>query len=521
MKRYHHLEVGDKDILSNLYIVNQKHTGHDANKSSVKSITKNKKIEITVLEDDNDHHSTKTINNNNSSSDTSKEEEQQKDVTLNTTSSNNNNNNNKKFNSTDTICSICPRCFIGYCTSECFKRHNERCTGLFYEEQYRDNLKAMDKIDPKDSLALIKKMKEIYNREDSILDSLMNDKDEDRLDEYDDDDNNDVDEDDDGDNDDVDLSKLNLDEMSEEQLLSLLTKEEIDEFHQSMKDGTIGDRLEPWNPWWTDIIKDKQHNDVVINRVKPKIVDITDIGNVDQSTPTTTPLQPTTTTTNTLSPLIHPNIPALSTIFPNKPSDYLYNHIVDIIYCYCFLMRRFNGEWGYLSFKEDNCDKDKDRDTDIDSLSELCDECSVIIELSIILKRTEAKTVFTSLDQILETLLHSTHQLKSIGSGNDLYFSLFVLEDTSNVMSTKQSILASLSHMYRHFNWLNRSLANPKHKQQQADQLFKLTINFATQKLLFFMAWCNDQPESNFQSLSNKILDFFIKKRKLSKQNNK
>ncbi|GAM25821.1 hypothetical protein SAMD00019534_089960 [Acytostelium subglobosum LB1] len=388
-----------------------------------------------------------------------------------------------KVNKTSQVCSICskqfslyscPRCFIGYCSSECFKQHNARCTTQFYEQQLQDGLRTMNKVDPKDSLALLKRMKHIYEREDEAFDRLTRDDNDDFEDDEDDDDE-------DGDDELVDISSLKLDEMTEEQLLSLLTEDEIKEFRQSIIDGTIADKLEQWTPWWTQSI------------TTPKIQEL------DATTTSTNSTIPTTST-----------IPALRTIFPGTPSPMLYHHLVDIIYCYCFAMRRFNGEWGSASFKPNANDSGLS-----DELETMIDECNVILELSTVLRRTSVKAPpMDSLDTVLSRVLANTHSFKHLDvATDDVYFSMFILEDVSQLLKHRGRVLAALSHLHRHLSSIDHGLG--ARATDDVDQSFKQSIRFATQKLWFFMAWCNEQPDEPFNMQSICVQQYFNRQRRI------
>ncbi|EGG14561.1 hypothetical protein DFA_12337 [Cavenderia fasciculata] len=452
-RQRHHLDFTDDGISSVLKIIdNNKQT--ISNTSTERTITKNKAIKIQVIDQQGD------------------EEKEEKDVNINVNS--NGSNDLRTKSGLCTICNhqftvySCPRCFIGYCSSQCFKQHNEKCTDSFYETQVREGLESIDKSTPSEALNLLKKMKKIYDREDNIYDSLIDDNDQEDEDDHDVVEQNDGNEQDDREEEEpIDLSKLNLDDMSEEQLLALLTKEEIEEFHRSIQDGSISNTIEEWVPWW--IQKEQQQQTTKIIEIQEKDDDIVDDEDDDDI------------------PDIYENIVPLSKIFPGNPSSTLINNLLDIV--------RFNGDWGSKT-------KTTKGETEYD-IGELVDGCNTILEISTTLNKSTCQRIFNSASESLQNILSMTNKF----DGNN-YNTTFILEDVSSIFTDKKYILALLSHCHKLFNQsfdlLNQTINNNNRPTTTTNETTTTTttttttndqkmtlqlIRFATNKLSFYLSW--------------------------------
>ncbi|KAF2077484.1 hypothetical protein CYY_001183 [Polysphondylium violaceum] len=373
---------------------------------------------------------------------------------------------------------ICPRCNISYCSSSCFKSHSENCTRGFYEEQVRDNLKAIDKVDPKDAIGFLKRIKEIYQVEDSKFEELVSNS----LNIDDDDDDDDGDDgDDDQEDDSIDISKISS--MTNEQLLALLSPSEIQEFYQSIKDGSISRLLDNWVPWWET--EQQQQDNVKIREIKEKGQEEKENG--------------------LYIPSVHNEIPPLSKIFPNSPSESLYFHLLDILYCYCYLMRSYYGEWALDFFK------DSFEQVDQDNIEQTLEGCEMILQLTTVLLPPTKSTIEqlskqTSTPIILTSLLEKTHTAAHhlMNQGNT-HFSFHIIQDMIEILSHKHSILAALSHMYRAFTHLSSS---PSSSSPVSLSLTK-TLSFVSKKLLFFLAWANERTESTIESLTLSVKTYY------------
>ncbi|KAK5582460.1 hypothetical protein RB653_004045 [Dictyostelium firmibasis] len=540
MKKIHHLDTTPP--LSFLIVNNNndiKDSFNEEKKTTVKSITKFKKIQITVLNDDNTEENENVEENLNIQEKKVPQKSTQPNETSNSIDSDNDDEENK-------LCKICfkqfsvytcPRCHIGYCSSICFKSHNSRCSNEFFEQQVKENLHLMDKVAPKDSLEFLKRMKKIYDIEDEKFDSLLSkfnlplnskstitDFDNLNYNDYDDDNEQDI-----------DISNLNIDEMTQEQLLSLLTPEEIEEFNNSIKDGTISNIIEEWVPWWNiNIVENKlninnnSNNKNNNNNNNNKIIEINEVEEIKKEE------EEEDEEIKLLLkriPKIYSPIQPFSNFSKQPPSKSLFYHLIDIVYSYCYLMRTFNGEWNSNDF---NIDNQEDNDC-------ILDGCTLLLDLSSVLKPPPSPSSviksplisFNSIESVLNHLLKSTHSGDGIEMKNNqgnIYFSLFLLQDVITILEKKDYTLSLVSHCYQSFdlalNILKLNLNNSiKISTQPSSSLPSSSINinelkkefqtiskcydFVKKKLFFFLSWINEEQSSSFQFLSSSVNNYF------------
>jgi len=379
---------------------------------------------------------------------------------------------------------ICPRCNISYCSSSCFKSHSENCTRGFYEQQVRENLQAIDKVEPKDAIGFLKRIKEIYDIEDSKFEELVS-----KSLNINDDDNSD-DDDDDEDNEEIDISKINS--MTQEELLSLLSTKDIQEFYNSIKDGSISRLLDNWVPWWIP------NNNNIIEEQTVKIKEIIEEEEEEQVEKDIYIDIPT----------VYNEIPSLSTIFPKTPSDSLYFHLLDILYCYCFIMRSYYGEWALDHFNHSVTVNESSLENE-----ELTFEgCEMILELTTVLQSPTKSVIeqiskLTSTPIVLNTILektHSSHNRNLMMNQGNTHFSFAIIQDLLSIISDKQYILATLSHMYRAFKYTS-TLSSPSNTTTKTNTL--KSFDFVCKKLLFFLAWA--QERNSFDALVKSVQVYY------------
>ncbi|KYR01589.1 hypothetical protein DLAC_01590 [Tieghemostelium lacteum] len=461
-KTLQHLESKKSSFI--LDIVNNNNTNES--KSNLLGISSHKKVLIKVLADDN-----------------IEQEEESDEIEYNV----NRDTLNEDLDKLCKICSkqfsvySCPRCFISYCSLNCYKNHNERCTTEFLESQIIENLQSLDKVDEKDSHHFLKRMKEIYDQEDEKFENFVQKVKQEENGDLDIDDNDSETEDIPN----VDLSKLNIDEMTESQILSLLTKDQIEQFHQSIKDGTISNIIPDWVPWWNEPMKEE--SPILIQEVNNE--NETTI----KDTPTTVPENSSKNQIfKTQIPPIFNDIQPFSDIYksPLPPSKSLFFHLIDIIYCYCFVLKSFNGDWSL------------DNNEDLEGLIE---GCSLAYEISVILKPFKPSDTkiqqIQSVSVILQMLLDQTHttSITHPNQGN-LQFSFSTIQDLIKIIQNKQYILSSLSHLYQNFS---ESIL------QSNNTLNKNTFKLISKKLLYFMSWVQSEDSNNFKSLASTIKEYY------------
>ncbi|KAN0022556.1 hypothetical protein ACTFIU_004754 [Dictyostelium citrinum] len=562
MKKIHHLDTTPP--LSFLIVNNNNSNSNDIKdslyeekKTTVKSITKFKKVQITILNGDIEEN-----NNNNDNNNIKKEDElnnernqlqdQEKNQKESIQTKDNSDDNDEK------LCKICykqfslytcPRCHIGYCSSICFKSHNSRCSNEFFEQQVKENLKLIDKVSPKDSLEFLKRMKKIYDIEDEKFDTLLskfnlplsskstiNDFDNINYNDYE---KNEEDEEENNEDEEyIDINDLNIDEMTQDQLLSLLTPQDIEEFNNSIKDGTISNIIEEWIPWWNINIENNidklniNNNNNSNNNNNNKIIEINEVEEIKKEEDEE---DKEIKLLCKRIPNIYSPIQPFSNFSKQPPSKSLFYHLIDIVYSYCYLMRTFNGEWNSNGF---SINSQEDNDC-------ILDGCTLILDLSSVLKPPPPSVAksssqpqpisFNSVESVLNNLLKSSHSGDGIEMKNNqgnIYFSLFLLQDVITILEKKDYILSLFSHCYQSFDLainilklnLNSSLSSTSSTSTSStNQTSHININelkkeFQTiskcydlvkKKLLFFLSWINEEQLSSFQFLSSSVNNYF------------
>uniref|UniRef100_A0A0D9XLM4 UBX domain-containing protein n=1 Tax=Leersia perrieri TaxID=77586 RepID=A0A0D9XLM4_9ORYZ len=204
----------------------------------------------------------------------------------------------------------CPRCNARYCSLPCYKGHSVQCTESFMRENVMDELKQMQ---PEDESK--KKMLDILKRfhlEEEEMDS---------------------------EGEDVSILSEELIQkvMSGDEIkLEDLSEDEIKRFRQALASGELSKMIEPWTPWWKKpsarSIALSPDGSQLIRHVSVEDASISD-PMADQESISEIPEGPES------------SLPSLKQLTRAEPSPLLAVHLVDILYCYCFTLRLYNGDW--------------------------------------------------------------------------------------------------------------------------------------------------------------------------------
>eukprot|EP00873_Tetraselmis_striata_P002436 jgi/Tetstr1/422700/TSEL_013498.t1 len=234
----------------------------------------------------------------------------------------------------------CPRCNVRYCSLECYKKHSERCTESFYRENAVNELRGVRAGDDQRQ-SMLKILRRVAEQDadgalgsaeggDSDLQGSACDEDSDA----------------ESDGDSTDLSAGTLQRLLERAQaggdLSItegdLTEGELQAFHRAVASGAASHLVEEWDPWWyTEEARSKR-----LTQAGTRLVlvaeqgegaagngpegGVGDVGGVPAGPPAPLP---------TLKSLLH----------GREPSDLLRWQLLDLLYSYCHMMRRYNGEY--------------------------------------------------------------------------------------------------------------------------------------------------------------------------------
>ena len=192
----------------------------------------------------------------------------------------------------------CPRCNVPYCSSNCYKSElHASCSEAFYRDCFMNGLKDMesDEIEKKKMINLLHQ----FEQDDHQTDCT------------------------DGDDHDLDerLEGLDLDKDSD-LIWSRLNTQEQEQFKMMLRSGTLGNVIEPWEPWWNNKLSKK-----LIHEISGD-----DLGSEKEE--------------NSM-PHILENLPHVSKLLPKgkQSSETIPFNIINVLYGYAYMMRMHNGEY--------------------------------------------------------------------------------------------------------------------------------------------------------------------------------
>ncbi|XP_073052122.1 uncharacterized protein [Primulina eburnea] len=340
----------------------------------------------------------------------------------------------------------CPRCNIRYCSLQCYKSHNLRCTESFMKENVVQELQQLqpDETSKKKMLDILKRFHE--EAETSGMDS-------DELDSF--------------------LSEETIQKiLSGDQLgYDDLSTEEKKHFHRAIASGELSKMIEPWNPWWlrfsakyislsldgTQLVRPVVKQDLVASSE--------DAANGDQWHDI--PSGPETP------------IPPLNQLTTTEPSPLLTVHAVDIIYSYCFTLRLYNGDWKSDAFE---------------SATTLLTVSSVLGQLA------RPETVFEALLHCLERTCSTAY--KHMGG---LPFGLMLLDDVTNLLYLGGAALVCLlCDLQKMIQAAERQLKSEKMNKSKRAEL-KTKFKPVERKVYFMLSWVHEQPAEAWSILASVV----------------
>ncbi|XP_006617042.1 zinc finger HIT domain-containing protein 2 [Apis dorsata] len=201
----------------------------------------------------------------------------------------------------------CPRCEIKYCSVDCYKKEAHlECSESFYKQCVINELKSQER-DTEDRQKMLKILKRVHEQDLEDIETLENDEiDEESEEQLDSDDEENI----------SDLEKrlndINLDNADE--VWSVLTNAEKQEFEALIKNGDIDKFLPKWIPWW-------------INCTKKKLIEDMDQTYDKQA--------------QKLPSLI--DVPIFNEL--QKASPNVEYNIINVIYAYAYIANYYNGDY--------------------------------------------------------------------------------------------------------------------------------------------------------------------------------
>ncbi|CAD5170448.1 unnamed protein product [Musa acuminata subsp. malaccensis] len=196
----------------------------------------------------------------------------------------------------------CPRCNSRYCSLQCYKRHNLRCTESFTRENVMEELKQ---VQPDEETK--RKMLDILKRFHSEEEMSSDDEEESTLSE--------------------EIIQKVL--SGQEVVLEDLSPKELKQFRRVIASGELSKLIEPWTPWW----RQPSARSISLSPEGCQLVKPVELANGPEDNIAENPVGPE-------SPL-----PPLRQLIRGDPSPFLAVHVVDVLYSYCFTLRLYNGDW--------------------------------------------------------------------------------------------------------------------------------------------------------------------------------
>ncbi|GIL79543.1 hypothetical protein Vretimale_12226 [Volvox reticuliferus] len=284
----------------------------------------------------------------------------------------------------------CPRCNTGYCSLPCYKQHGERCTESFYKEQAEGELRSVRAGDEQrrvmmDILKRFQQQQLEAEEQQQLLleemgglgvpaEELGGDGDEEEEEEGEGEEESDSEGGGRGGGEGGGggggggwgpLASL-LSEDTRERLMRKaadsggedrweveeedLTPDEWRAFQRAVALGQLCGAVEPWRPWWTSAEARELTLTATGQRkvtVLPAAAAAAAAGDGAECGSGETSLGGSDGGGGVLPPPPPERLPPLSSLTRAAPSPLLTWHLVELLYSYCHVMRRFNGEWAH------------------------------------------------------------------------------------------------------------------------------------------------------------------------------
>ncbi|TPX58843.1 hypothetical protein SpCBS45565_g07887 [Spizellomyces sp. 'palustris'] len=277
----------------------------------------------------------------------------------------------------------CPRCNLKYCSLACYKSENHAvCTEAFYKDSLVAELQGQ-KVPEEDRNKMLQMLKrfekeseELEEQADEIPDLM------DRL------------------------AGIDLEQSTPDQILSVLTPAEREQFKASLREGSAAIRgyIEIWRPWW---ITSEAARQFLIREIEPP----DEVG----------------TERDTSVPEILSNIKTIDKVSSANPQEGLIFNLVDMLAAYAFMCRFLNGE-----ITEDPIES-----------------AQIMWNVSRILSSNQ-QFAFGSVSEALTSCKMRLLQSKTYDSTLDT--AILAFKDVSLILASHHYVLAALSDMHKIFS---------------------------------------------------------------------
>ncbi|KAK6145380.1 hypothetical protein DH2020_022200 [Rehmannia glutinosa] len=246
-----------------------------------------------------------------------------------------------------------------------------------------------------------------------------------------------------------------------------LSAEEKKHFQRAVASGELSKLIEPWDPWWLKpsaryISLSSDGTQLVQPITNGQLAESEN--NVDSDKQHEIPPGPETP------------LPPVSKLTASGPSPLLAIHLIDIIYCYCFTLRLYNGDWR----------------------ADPLESATLLLSVSSVLSQSGQP------ETVLEALLHCLEQTcspayKHVGG---MRLGLMLMDDVVRLLYLGgDALVCLLCDMRRIIQTAERELKSEKLDKSRRAEV-KSKIKSAERKIYFIMCWVHEQPSEVWSSLA-------------------
>lgn len=372
----------------------------------------------------------------------------------------NNNNTKQLLNPKRNICHVCtkctskyvcPRCKIPYCSLNCYRQHDMDCTEEFYKEWVDEE---MNYRNTNEGSKPIFKVTNPCNKLNNTNSENVVESEERR----------------------VAILKVLLNKIKLGQHVDLNDLDVVDrnKFMAELIDGQLSNDIEQWLPWWDETLEEHNNRHHIqpseqFNKIKDFCIKCNDkFGYMKNSNYNSTPMPQETA------------------------SMHLENYILDVIFVYITVIKRFNGQWK------------------VDPIS----AASLVLRLSNALEHT--KSIY-SVDEIANNFY--CNYFETFQYEKDLRKDIInTTKDAQLILKHEHYVLDLLIDVYNIFNAAIKlskkgNDGNSNYEDSITTKHIKTKYKFAKKKIVYFINWVEFSSVSNVGSwnhiylqLSNKIL---------------
>jgi len=352
---------------------------------------------------------------------------------------------------------------VRYCSLECYKKHSGRCTESFYRENAVDELRGA-KVDDEQRQSMLKILKRVADQDagEDLEDGCGSDG---------------------GDSDGGETDPTELSEQTLRRLLELaqrgddslhiteadLTEAELQAFHEALASGAVGHLVKEWEPWWyTAGAREKRLTRSGTPLISAAENEASHAGNVTASDVSPSDGVPS----GPGEPL-----PTMKSLLNGREaSELLRWHLLDILFSYCHMMRKYNGDYG----------------------ADPAGAVAEVIALSDVLggTRTGPDSPSSTSNVLLEMMARAT---RLFGPGSRASAMLLVRDVTAVVLAGRGGVVCALWDAKTAVCMALEEAGEIQDKR--ASSQFRQRLQAVKHKMFFLAVWANEFPALEYEAL--------------------